>query len=491
MSAELALRDFNIAEADWGIHGNQMSSLRRLVFIVEQNVPEEEEWDGKDPTAWHWIATGEDDVPVGTGRLLPDGQIGRMAVLAKYRGRGIGAAILEAAVAKARYLGMSSVFLHAQTHALDFYRKAQFTDEGPLFDEAGIEHQGMRRQLPASSDGVASTFRAADNIPDIGLQDFVTAEADWQSDGRIIRTLRGPAWTDDDLDDGAIHWHCQDPSGLTLGSIRMQVDGRIDQLHVLDEAAATGVAEALVNATTLKGQRFNLERVFADFADNGTAVFARCGFVPDESGESVAAGQKRYYYEIDLERVHEESRPAASRAALDGSDFDERTDAYQLAEDKDLILLRKEDDFRHICLAMATQATHHVRIFSPWLDHKLYDNGPIADALAVLARRNKYSHIEILVYDSHRIVKNGHRLMELARRVPSSMAMRIVHPELRTSNQEFMLADKSGMAFRQEYDTYEGYGYFHNVSEANRLARLFQRAWDSSLSDPYLRQLKI
>lgn len=141
----LQLRDFNVTEADWARDGNVLSNIRKLVFIVEQQVPQEEEWDGQDDSAWHWIATDPDECPVGTARLLPGGQIGRIAVLAEYRGRGIGYALLEAAMQKACSLEMEGVFLNAQRHALGFYERAGFVSEGNEFIEAGIPHYRMTR----------------------------------------------------------------------------------------------------------------------------------------------------------------------------------------------------------------------------------------------------------------------------------------------------------------------------------------------------------
>jgi GNAT superfamily N-acetyltransferase len=111
MPSHLKVRDFLIRQADWPKDNQLLSNLRRLVFIVEQQVPQEEEWDGQDETAQHWLATDHQDHGIGTARLLPSGQIGRMAVLAEHRGSGVGAALLEAAVNYARQLGFSSVFL--------------------------------------------------------------------------------------------------------------------------------------------------------------------------------------------------------------------------------------------------------------------------------------------------------------------------------------------------------------------------------------------
>ncbi|MGV0035050.1 MAG: GNAT family N-acetyltransferase [Candidatus Azotimanducaceae bacterium WSBS_2022_MAG_OTU7] len=144
-------RQFNTREADWHTDNNQLSTIRHLVFIVEQKVPKDEEWDGKDEESWHWLATDTNDAPIGTARLLPDGQIGRMAVLSNYRKFGVGAALLEQAVEKARHLGFSSVFLNAQTHALGFYEKAGFVAEGEEFQEADIAHYRMTQALKTLS----------------------------------------------------------------------------------------------------------------------------------------------------------------------------------------------------------------------------------------------------------------------------------------------------------------------------------------------------
>ncbi len=89
------------------------------------------------------------------------------------------------------------------------------------------------------------------------------------------------------------------------------------------------------------------------------------------------------------------------------------------------------------------------------------------------------------------MVKNGHALIDIARRLPSSIGIRIVHPELRSSNHEYVLVDKAGLIYRQDHEQYEGYANFKDVTEANRLRRQFRSAWESGLIDPNLRQIKI
>lgn len=139
--------DVHIRLARWDEAGPVAGAIRTRVFVEEQGVPAELEWDAADAECWHAIASDARGVPVGTGRLLPDGHIGRMAVLAEARGAGVGMAILQALIAQARVLGYAEVVLHAQTHAEPFYRQAGFVREGEIFMEAGIEHIVMRLVL--------------------------------------------------------------------------------------------------------------------------------------------------------------------------------------------------------------------------------------------------------------------------------------------------------------------------------------------------------
>ena len=131
---------------DWETARTEASRIRTTVFVIEQGVPAHVEMDGRDATCVHALAYVEGRA-VGTGRLLPDGHIGRMAVMKESRASGVGAAILACLVAEARRRGMKEVALSAQTHALGFYRKHGFREVGAIFEEAGIPHQEMRRVL--------------------------------------------------------------------------------------------------------------------------------------------------------------------------------------------------------------------------------------------------------------------------------------------------------------------------------------------------------
>jgi len=131
----------------WSEAAERLRSVRHQVFVIEQGVPVHEEWDGLDESAWHALACSRGQ-PVGCGRLLPSGKLGRLAVLSSHRGQGVGRRLVELLLQQARALGMSEVMLHAQVQALGFYGRFGFIPEGEPFDEAGILHRRMRLLTP-------------------------------------------------------------------------------------------------------------------------------------------------------------------------------------------------------------------------------------------------------------------------------------------------------------------------------------------------------
>jgi predicted GNAT family N-acyltransferase len=135
-------------------------AVRKEVFVGEQGVPEDIEYDAYDAVAVHVLAVREDGVPLGTGRLLYGeaaagktggdasvGSLGRLAVTQEARGLGVGAALVRAVEEAARARGLTAVDLHAQTHALGFYERLGYVAYGPQFPDAGMPHRAMRRVL--------------------------------------------------------------------------------------------------------------------------------------------------------------------------------------------------------------------------------------------------------------------------------------------------------------------------------------------------------
>jgi len=138
--------EFKLIHTRWQDNRRELGALRRAVFVEEQRVPESLEWDGMDADCYHVLVTAAEQQPVATGRMKPDGHIGRMAVLPAYRGQGIGSAVLMALLKVARQQQYAEVFLHAQVSAIAFYERHGFVVYGAEFMDAGIPHKSMRRQ---------------------------------------------------------------------------------------------------------------------------------------------------------------------------------------------------------------------------------------------------------------------------------------------------------------------------------------------------------
>ncbi len=134
---------FIVKAADWQTDAAALCAIRLRVFVEEQHVPLELEWDGEDERCEHALACAPDQTPVGTGRLLPDGRIGRLAVLPDWRGQGAGSALLEYLMELALEKGFNVVRLHAQTRATAFYARHGFKAHGDEFMDAGIPHVEM------------------------------------------------------------------------------------------------------------------------------------------------------------------------------------------------------------------------------------------------------------------------------------------------------------------------------------------------------------
>ena len=141
-----------VNQACWQQDKITLQAIRRTVFVEEQNVPEELEWDVEDLSAFHFLFYSFQGEAVACARLLHKGQIGRMAVLKQYRYQGIGSNLLEHIIKFSEQNKISPLFLYAQNHAISFYKKHGFHIKGNEFMDAGIAHHKMKY-----SNGLSST----------------------------------------------------------------------------------------------------------------------------------------------------------------------------------------------------------------------------------------------------------------------------------------------------------------------------------------------
>lgn len=136
--------NFTVKIVSWKTHAAALMPVRQQVFIDEQRVPADLEWDEHDENAIHLIAENVYGEAIGCARLLGDGAIGRMAVLKDWRGKGVGRTLLQHAVTYYQDRGICPIHLSAQLHAVDFYQKAGFSVCSAPYLDANILHVDMR-----------------------------------------------------------------------------------------------------------------------------------------------------------------------------------------------------------------------------------------------------------------------------------------------------------------------------------------------------------
>ena len=493
MKQGLSVRRFNIHEADWPSEGRMLLQIRRLVLVIEQNLAREDESDRLDEESWHWLATDAQDVPIGAVRLVPTGEIGRLAVLEKHRGAGVGAALLEQAIDKAKRLGFSRLSVTVEADSRDFYGRAGFAVIEKEY--AGTTFR-MEQTLPPLDDKV-QRLTASDFDSSMSVKEFDTREASFKDVSKIIKKVRQIVFIQqfglpellagDEFDAQAIHWVAEDNTRQIIGVIRMSADGVISHLAIMPEHRCKGIGQSLLELAVAKATRFDLEEVKFDAPAEMESFFDRAGFKKRiDSFELFGLTLHSYFKKTVLEDVH-----IPLQKSVSGDHYSESEVIYKLGQDNKLILLRREEDYRNVILEMAKQAITSIRILSPLLEHKLYDNNELREILSALARKNRHTHIEILLYDSHRLTSSGHTLLEISRKLSSSIRMKMVHPELRYLNHEYMLVDDTGVVYRLDHEVFDGYANFSDKAECSRLGRQFTAAWESGLDDPNLRRLRM
>lgn len=134
---------FRVQSGHWDKLEQDAKLIRKQVFIIEQNIPEEEEWDDQDMISDHFVVYDQDQ-PIATARLLQNNSVGRVAVLKTYRGQGIGRMIMLEIIQLAHQQDRTFLQLSSQVHAISFYEKLGFSIQGDAYDECGIPHIKMQ-----------------------------------------------------------------------------------------------------------------------------------------------------------------------------------------------------------------------------------------------------------------------------------------------------------------------------------------------------------
>ena len=164
---------------------------------------------------------------------------------------------------------------------------------------------------------------------------------------------------------------------------------------------------------------------------------------------------------------------------------------YILGEHNDILHLESMQDNRDMALSMTQQAKRSLHIFTQNMDAPIFDTPSFAEALKNLAILDRHSYVQILVKDTRYAILNGHRFIELARRLSSHIQIRKTSIEYKEDNTAFLIVDETGYIRRKNADRYEGTACFNARNECKHMVNFFKTAWEKAAPDPELRQLHI
>ncbi len=166
-------------------------------------------------------------------------------------------------------------------------------------------------------------------------------------------------------------------------------------------------------------------------------------------------------------------------------------ETLQLGVDRDTIRLAGSDDVRAMAVELARQAQHTLLLHTHDMEARIYDRQPFIEAVSALVRRYPGACFDVLVQDTDRVVKEGHRLVELARRLGSSIQIRRCAEQYRHYCGTFLLADNAGYLYRPVSSRFDGLASFNNSAEVERLGKYFREVWEHSDTDMELRRLYV
>ena len=314
---------FFLEPASWEIDQADLRAVRMAVFVVEQAIPESDEWDALDARSQHLLARDATGHAIGCGRLTPERTIGRMAVLREWRGRGVGEALLRSLIEQARALGWPEAVLHAQVQAIPFYARQGFTPFGEVYDECGIPHQRMRLTLtapapPPAQRGVATARPAARALEASSRAEAIAAVLTLLGDAR-----HAMAFYTRELDPGLLD---ADPILEALRELALRGRGAELRLLVQDPLGALrdghrliALAQRLPSVIRLRVPVEDSDRQYAAaFAlnDVGGYLLRPLGNRYEGQGSTCDPGRQaqllRYF-----EQVWERSQPAAALRPLE------------------------------------------------------------------------------------------------------------------------------------------------------------------------------
>jgi predicted GNAT family N-acyltransferase len=327
------------------------------------------------------------------------------------------------------------------------------------------------------------------------MTDRALRRADWAQDQAALRKVRELVFIQeqrvpealewDGLDEGATHLLCE-VGGRAIATARMLTDGHIGRMAVLAEHRNLGIGSTMLMQLMEIARERGLCEVWLDAQVQAIPFYEKLGFnaegetfmdagIPHRRMRKTLGGAPPMHNETSMPDT-----PSTPEETLD-------LDGFTLGESREEIALHDAEQNRAVIRRMTEQARHSLYILSAELDPELYSSREYAEELGRFVRLHRRGEVRILIRDNRRIVKQTHFLLSTIRQYSSQIFVRRLRA--RRSDRAIVLADESGVVFRERDDLYRGVAYFHNPMLAKELHEEFKRLWDFSEPDPDLRQL--
>lgn len=312
----------------------------------------------------------------------------------------------------------------------------------------------------------------------------------WQLAPKVLRDIRQAVFIDeqqvpeelewDDTDTIADHYIALTTDNTPVAVARMYPSvtdtAHIGRMAVLPAYRGRGYGEQLLRHIMTEAAR--------DYQDLYLSAQTRVIDFYERSGFHVCS---RPYDDAGI--PHVDMRCLAP--LLITSSWQNHTCPMVTGKDSESWLLDSETDLIGAMDSMANQARQSLWIYDQFLDHDRYDRFRLREILSAVARRHRLSEVRLLIHDDRPLVQRRHQLVELMRRLPSKLELRLVNPDYPAETQAFVLADRNALIYRHQFDKPEGFARFSDAGHNKRLRETFQRMWEAGRSSLELRELPI
>lgn len=312
----------------------------------------------------------------------------------------------------------------------------------------------------------------------------------WQLAPGHIRDIRQQVFIDeqnvppelewDDTDEIADHFLAVLPDNTPVGVARLfsalDETAHIGRMAILPGFRGRGIGEALLRHLIAEAAG-HYDELQLSAQEHAIPFYQRSGF------------------HVSSDRYDDAGIPHVDMRCLSPSLLAEaletRSAPMLLGEDSETWLFSDEHRMIELMDSVVGQAGQRLWLYDRVLDHDLYDRHRFRELLSVLARRHRLSEVRLLIHDDKPLVKQRHRLVELMRRLPSRIELRLVNDDYPQETQPFMLVDREGVVFRHDFQTPEGFAKFSDPGRVKLLGESFQRMWDTGRSSLELRELPL